>query len=808
MQSEAEFERLRRASNLTRRQLRAWIGHHARPELPLWNLAVKISLDGPLDAKRWIHSFQKVVTASDALRSCFREQDGVPHRHVLEGQAFEVAQIDFQNQPHAAEAAEDWMRHQLDTPLVFDGLPFRAALLQLGANRWVWFFNVLHLVADGVALQVVAEQVFDGYVADAIDRVCPKALQPPVPFAEFVDRERMVKEGPRAEAARNYWHQQLAKPVPMAGFYGRKKAPTELRFQRLGFDLNSTSQSQLEELSATYGQQNLLLATFAAFLTKTTGESSLSIAVPLHNRRRHDEKRMIGLLMDVVPLRLSWQRSWSLLEASVEIGRHLRQIMRHDYSESQGMPNSHDLAFLFNAHNHQFRRSGCSVQAEQSWLPPSNIVETLALQITDFGNRGRPFFELDLDNTVFPGSAAQETVDAFHQLLRHALSHPEQALLHKKRTTCTPIVTPPSPSPSPSPSAPAPDAGHATELILLDICSEVLEVATVRRDQHFLELGGNSLQAILVTTLLEERYGIHMRPEELFVRKLEAIAIFLDATTKQDSALLSQPLVEPLFIPKVGGQLFASIHSPTTLLAKPHGVLLCGPVGREAHSSHRAWINLAQQLADAGYPTMRFDPSGCGDSSGDEQHWSLKTWVDDAEAAGLHLLANAKVDNLTVIGLRLGTPAAVGAARRLGAKQLLLWNPVSNGSQHLQELRDADTTWRQQERLARAPSNQRGKHSKQSQELLGFSLSGAFLDELRKWSIDQEFPPAPHLAWINNDARECSAGPPRSWMTQASLQQHNLQLQSAWSSIGALFDGDPLPNDVASTIFSILEEVA
>src|SRR5476651_2484753 len=59
---------------------------------------------------------------------------------------------------------------------------------------------------------------------------------------------------------------------------------------------------------------------------------------------------------------------------------------------------------------------------------------------------------------------------------------------------------------------------------------------------------------------------------------------------------------------------FGWLHIPPARLNSDTTVLVCPPLGCEALRSHRSLRALADDLATAGYPTLRFDYPGTGDS--------------------------------------------------------------------------------------------------------------------------------------------------------------------------------------------------
>ena len=52
-------------------------------------------------------------------------------------------------------------------------------------------------------------------------------------------------------------------------------------------------------------------------------------------------------------------------------------------------------------------------------------------------------------------------------------------------------------------------------------------------------------------------------------------------------------------------------------------MVLCYPGGQEYIRSRRAFRQLAIRLSSAGFPVLRFDYHGCGDSSGDDDEGKI-----------------------------------------------------------------------------------------------------------------------------------------------------------------------------------------
>lgn len=114
-----------------------------------------------------------------------------------------------------------------------------------------------------------------------------------------------------------------------------------------------------------------------------------------------------------------------------------------------------------------------------------------------------------------------------------------------------------------------------------------------------------------------------------------------------------------------------------------------GPWGAEDMSVHKGWRVLAETLAGRGYPTLRIDLDGCGDSCdlpADQDHWPA--WQASAHLAIEALQRLSGVQQVVLVGMRLGALlAATMASEQVDVRALVMVAPVRSGKAYLKELR-------------------------------------------------------------------------------------------------------------------------
>jgi alpha-beta hydrolase superfamily lysophospholipase len=148
-------------------------------------------------------------------------------------------------------------------------------------------------------------------------------------------------------------------------------------------------------------------------------------------------------------------------------------------------------------------------------------------------------------------------------------------------------------------------------------------------------------------------------------------------------------LAEAVYFDSGDQRLFGWLHEPIRSSPAATGVVLCNPFGYEAICSHRSIRVFAETLAEAGFPTLRFDYLGTGDSGEiDPQANQLEVWTRDVLSAAQELRRRTGVTQICFLGIRLGALLAMLAAAQCKTNSsLVLISPILSGRRYLRELR-------------------------------------------------------------------------------------------------------------------------
>jgi amino acid adenylation domain-containing protein/thioester reductase-like protein len=200
-------------SPLSAAQRRLWFLDRLTGPTALYNLPLALDLTGPLDVDALRAALADVVRRHESLRTVFgTEPDGQPRQTVL---GPELARPGFEVVTGMPESA---LSAALDAAaaLPFDlatGLPLRATLFELSADRHVLLIVLHHIAADGWSLTPLLRGLSEAYAARLLGEA-PHWPPLPVQYADFAAWQRSFlgsEQDPESLVSRQigYWSRTL-----------------------------------------------------------------------------------------------------------------------------------------------------------------------------------------------------------------------------------------------------------------------------------------------------------------------------------------------------------------------------------------------------------------------------------------------------------------------------------------------------------------------------------------------------------------------------------------------------------------------
>ena len=253
---------------------------------------------------------------------------------------------------------------------------------------------------------------------------------------------------------------------------------------------------------------------------------------------------------------------------------------------------------------------------------------------------------------------------------------------------------------------------------------------------------------------------------------------------------------ERFFFENEGQHCYAVLHHPTDEhadAARKPGVVLCHPLLDfdlyEVPWTIRMVAGYARELARAGYPALRFDFRGSGQSDGEFEAVTLGGCVSDLQRAVDVLGEKTGIENVVLIGVRLAATVAMRVAGQDGrVRRLVLWDPVPDPNANLRAVRRrARASLLAMGRGSDTPPNASGETptglwagsdgAESKLDAGGYVIGPAFLDELKRWDSKADVQAFHGSVLILQLIRD--------WMGAPGLRRELVKLDESYRAAGA-----------------------
>ncbi len=236
--------------------------------------------------------FGEIIKRHESLRSGFRLIDGRLMKTIVQEPRFSIERIDADNcEPEKIQ--QDFIRpFDLEQPPLI-----RIGVAQLAADEWLFLFDSLHIVVDGISLATITQELNAYY----------NRTEPPPMQSSYSQYETFMREFETSDACneqREFWRKTL------------EDAPAPLSFSRTVTDTQGSApaghvRGELDApvfrkaaASLAVTPYMLLLAVYGILVRSLTGSMDMLIGVATGGRPEERFSSMVGMFVNTLPLRI------------------------------------------------------------------------------------------------------------------------------------------------------------------------------------------------------------------------------------------------------------------------------------------------------------------------------------------------------------------------------------------------------------------------------------------------------------------------------------------------------------------------
>ena len=312
-------------SELSYAQQRLWFLNELEGPSAVYNMPALLGLTGELDHESLRLSIESIIKRHEILRSVFVEVNGIAYQKTLDPFEYPLEIFDL------SELEDKERTHQYDKLISellltrFDlkkGPLFFIKLIKLQAEEVIMVINMHHIISDGWSTGIMVNEVSTLYNAYLESR--PASLDElKIQYSDYARWQREYLNSDAYAKKLDFWKYYL-QDVSVLELPLDKKRPAvqSARGAHELFSLSQEDTSRVKKLAEKNNTTvfNLLLAVYYAFLYRYTGQSDITVGVPVANRGRREIESLIGFFVNTITLRqnISGSKPFSLMLETIK----------------------------------------------------------------------------------------------------------------------------------------------------------------------------------------------------------------------------------------------------------------------------------------------------------------------------------------------------------------------------------------------------------------------------------------------------------------------------------------------------------
>ncbi|MEP2639451.1 amino acid adenylation domain-containing protein [Roseobacter sp.] len=282
-------------------QTRVWLMARLQPEQSAYHLSLSLRLSGPLNRDALERAIAAVAARHSVLRTHFPALDGLASVEIRPDYTPPLQDTDLSTTPKAQQHAQlNAVRHQ-ETARPFElerQPPWRVRLVKCAAEDHVLVLTLHHILADEWSFGLMLADLENTYRGDT------PAPAPPVQYSDFAHWQDALD----LSTQRSYWAGQLAQ-APALITLPTDRARPDIRTNDAGQVQISVAPAQSKALDRLFRQNGVtpfmgLLAAYAVFLHRHSGDTDLIIGTPVTNRQLSEFHDVVGLFVNTLAMRI------------------------------------------------------------------------------------------------------------------------------------------------------------------------------------------------------------------------------------------------------------------------------------------------------------------------------------------------------------------------------------------------------------------------------------------------------------------------------------------------------------------------
>ena len=311
---------------LSASQKRFWTINQINDNANSYNIPSELMFEGDYDEVLFEKAITTVIDRHEILRTIFKQdENGELKQWILDTETlnFKMTFINFEGVENGFKKAHAYINEDAYKAFSLENGPLlRASLFKMGAQKYMFYFNMHHIISDGWSMSILSKEIMECYTAFQQQQQ-PVLSELKIQYKDFAYWEHNQSKEKADNKARSYWTEKLSGDIQRIQFPTAKSKP--INNTNTGTCLTTyVSAEDIKRLESFTKKQGGtlfigLITIWNVLLYRYTNQKEITLATPVSGRERSELKNQIGCYINTLILRNQLNPEDSFIEAYQKI---------------------------------------------------------------------------------------------------------------------------------------------------------------------------------------------------------------------------------------------------------------------------------------------------------------------------------------------------------------------------------------------------------------------------------------------------------------------------------------------------------
>ncbi|WP_299315825.1 condensation domain-containing protein, partial [uncultured Aquimarina sp.] len=322
---------------LSHTQKRLWLSSQIKESSIAYNMPCTIELREDYDIESFKKAIESVIDRHEILRTVFKEDESGEVRQFIlpkESFNFEITYLDLREEKNKETQLEEHINR--DVQEVFDleyGPLLRVSLLHMLDKKYVFYYNMHHIISDGWSIELLAREILVYYEAF---KTCTKPNLPKleIQYKDYcVWQQEQLSEN-ELNVHKSYWSNKFQEETPTLDLLIAKERPPIKTYNgsRIFGHIDSGVSKKLRNIvqSTNTTLYMNLLSIVSILLYRYSYQKSIVIGSPVAGRIHPDLKNQIGCYINTLAIQTDVQNKESYTDLLNNVKQQVLEAQEHE----------------------------------------------------------------------------------------------------------------------------------------------------------------------------------------------------------------------------------------------------------------------------------------------------------------------------------------------------------------------------------------------------------------------------------------------------------------------------------------------